>query len=46
MNLTRLEGRYILLSHHALVYLISGPFPVRILGSIIPVPDLSKQAIT
>src|SRR5216684_460757 len=30
-----LEGRCILLSHHALVYLISALFPVQILGSII-----------
>jgi hypothetical protein len=30
-----LEGRRILLSHHILVYLLSGLFPVRILGSII-----------
>ncbi len=30
-----LPGRCILLSHHALVYLIPDPFPVQILGSII-----------
>jgi hypothetical protein len=30
-----LEGRGILLSHHALVYLIPATFPVQILGSII-----------
>ena len=30
-----LEGRCVLLSHHALVYLIPDPFPVQFLGSII-----------
>src|SRR5450755_3396468 len=38
-----LEGRCILLSHHALVYLISALFPVQILGSIIPWTSLRKH---
>src|SRR5690348_12474429 len=35
LNHFGLEGRCILLSHHTLVYLISGPSPVQILGSSI-----------